>query len=176
MRSSSRSRWLVVALALVGCGSWRPPARVDPQYAGAIRSRDVANGRHTYRTLCAACHLGRVNPEGYHWTAAHMRHQIREGNALMPPLRPDRLSDERVEAVLAYLSTTGAIDGALPPHPDEWTSDTAWEEEATRPSARVAEPEESAPRVIEPSDETAASVVFELDAPLRSEARALGEP
>lgn len=71
-----------------------------------------------YTTLCAACHAGRVNPAGYHWTVAQMRHQIREGNALMPALRGERLSDERVEAVLAYLSTVGAIDGTLPPAPD----------------------------------------------------------
>lgn len=146
---------------LAGCASWRPPERVEPQYAGSIRSRDVERGRHVFVTLCAACHRGRVNPAGFHWTPAHMRHQIREGNNLMPPLRAARLPDDQVEAVLAYLSTIDAIDGPLPPDPDELPEDAAW----------------GAPVLVTPAaeDEPAAPAI-ELDAPLVTPSEALGEP
>ena len=109
---------MLVTLALIGCASRQPPRRVAAEHVGPIRSRDAATGEHIFTTLCAACHGGRVNPRGYHWTPEHMRHQIREGNALMPPIPTHRLSDAQVEAVLAYLSTVGAVDGRLPPDPD----------------------------------------------------------
>lgn len=79
-------------------------------------------------SLCVACHRGRVNPAGYHWSPGQMRHQIREGNRMMPPISSHRLTDDDVEAVLAYLSTVGAIDGALPAGPDDWLGD-AWFEQ-----------------------------------------------
>jgi mono/diheme cytochrome c family protein len=119
----------VVVSCVAGCGSARPPTQVDAQHLGPIGSRDVARGEHIFRTLCAACHRGRVNPAGYHWSAPQMRHQIREGNALMPALPAHRLSDDRVEAVLAYLSTIGAIDGELPPDPDAPVDEIAEDEE-----------------------------------------------
>lgn len=159
--------------ALAGCGG-RPPESVAAQYAGPIRSRDVAEGRHIFATLCAACHAGRVNPAGYHWTPAHMRHQIREGNALMPALRASRLADDQVEAVLAYLSTVDAIDGELPPHseewpdamPDEWPEEEdGWSDGVARAPGRP--PSESAVRsAATPTD----------DAAISDSARALGSP
>lgn len=113
MRYTNTS-WTLVALALIGCAGRQPPRRVAAEHVGPIRSRDVGGGEAIFTTLCTACHAGRVNPRGYHWTPGHMRHQIREGNALMPPIPEHRLSDAQVEAVIAYLSTVGAVDGLLP--------------------------------------------------------------
>ena len=157
MDSSTGLRFVLAsALALLGCAS-RPPVRVDAQYLGPIGSRDVAQGERTFRTLCAACHAGRVNPAGYHWSAPQMRHQIREGNALMPALPPHRLSDDRVEAVLAYLSTIGAIDGGLPLDDDEELENESGDEEPIE--VAEAEPpavEEPIPSAVEaPADEPA---------------------
>jgi cytochrome c5 len=166
---------VVVSVALAGCASWRPPARVDPRFAGPLRSRDVAQGEHIYATFCAACHRGRVNPAGYHWTPSHMRHQIREGNALMPALREARLSDDQVEAVLAYLQTVGAIDGVLPPHPDEWLEDDdGWAQDADRPFAPLHAPTVAA--AIERTDDDELGSVFDLDSPLPSSALVLDAP
>ncbi len=109
------------AAALVVLGSWgcarnhAPPQTVALHYEGPIRSRDVVEGGRIYITLCTACHRGRVNPRGYTWGPGQMRHQIREGNRLMPPLGDELLSDAQVEAVLAYLSVMGALEGELPP-------------------------------------------------------------
>ena len=168
---------VVSAVVLGGCAAWRPPVHVFEEYQGPIRSRDVGQGRETFVTLCAACHRGRVNPQGLHWTPAHMRHQIREGNALMPALREQRLSDARVEAVLAYLSTVGAIDGTLPPHPDEWAENDGWEDDAARGPTRLLDPPErsDAPLALAPAA-TEPDSAMALPFPAASRARALGRP
>lgn len=107
---------VVVALGVTGCArNLAPPREIDLVYEGPIQSRDIVEGGRIYTTLCTACHRGRVNPRGYSWSAGQMRHQIREGNRLMPPLSDELLSDAQVEAVLAYLSVMGALDGDLPP-------------------------------------------------------------
>lgn len=105
---------LVMAVAAAsGCGG-RIGAAGPGEYAGDISSRDVAGGYETYRLICAACHAGRVNPDGYGWEPWRMRLQIREGNHLMPPVRGHTVSDAELEAVIAYLSTTGAVVGEIP--------------------------------------------------------------
>lgn len=112
---------LVVAACAVGLACARnhaPPSAIASRHEGPIGSRDIVEGGRIYMTLCAACHRGRVNPRGYRWTPGQMRHQIREGNRLMPPLGQEVLRDEQVEAVLAYLQVMGALEGELPPDPD----------------------------------------------------------
>lgn len=114
-------RWVTAAVVVgsIGCArNHAPPRTIAVRYEGPIRSRDVVEGGRIYITLCTACHRGRVNPRGYTWSAGQMRHQIREGNRLMPPLNEELLSDSQVEAVLAYLSVMGALEGELPPAPD----------------------------------------------------------
>jgi hypothetical protein len=93
----------------------RPPTDPASGFAGPIRSRDIGEGGRVYIALCSACHRGRVNPMGYRWSPAQMRHQIRRGNEIMPPLPPELISDEQVEALLAYLAVSGALEGELPP-------------------------------------------------------------
>jgi mono/diheme cytochrome c family protein len=106
----------LAAIGAIGCArNLAPPREIDLEYEGPIRSRDIVEGGRIYTTLCTACHRGRVNPRGYSWSPGQMRHQIREGNRLMPPLSDELLSDTQVEAVLAYLSVMGALDGDLPP-------------------------------------------------------------
>lgn len=110
----------VALVAMVACTrSFVPPTHVEERYEGPIASRDTAEGGRIYLTLCTACHNGRVNPRGYHWSPGQMRRQIREGNLMMPPLDERFLSDAQVEAVLAYLLVMNAIDGELPPIPPE---------------------------------------------------------
>jgi hypothetical protein len=97
--------------------SVRPPRDVAPHLDGPIRSRDIVEGGRIFVELCTACHRGRVNPRGYHWSAGQMRTQIRQGNRLMPPLNREWLSDDQVEAVLAYLVIMGDLESELPPIP-----------------------------------------------------------
>ncbi|MCA9615146.1 MAG: cytochrome c [Myxococcales bacterium] len=108
---------MLASVGLVGgCNrNVAPPRTVLAQYEGPVRSRDVITGLNIYQNVCSVCHAGRVNPEGYHWSPGQMRQQIRRGNRLMPPLGHELLSDAQVEAVLAYLVGTSAVEGALPP-------------------------------------------------------------
>lgn len=67
-----------------------------------------------YQVVCGPCHgdhRERRGPllAGLGWSAPEIRHQIREGNALMPPIRPTRLSDDDIEALLAYFVTIGTV-------------------------------------------------------------------
>src|SRR5688500_6793248 len=107
---------LLIALALIGgcTSSFTPPRSVAPHHDGPILSRDISKGGQIFLSLCTACHRGRVNPRGYVWSPGQMRTQIREGNRLMPPPTRELLSDAQVEAVLAYLSVQGALQGELP--------------------------------------------------------------
>lgn len=124
----------LLLLAASGCTpGMRPPDDPGIDFAGPIRSRDVGEGGRVYIELCSACHRGRVNPRGYQWSPAQMRHQIRRGNEIMPPLPRELISDEQVEAVLAYLVVSGALEGELPPDEPATPrapSDRAFEDEA----------------------------------------------
>ena len=105
---------LVMAIGLTtSCGGNQAAAVAS--YAGPLRSRDIERGGQVFRTFCVPCHAGRVSPEGYRWSPAQMRRQIREGNRAMPAIRDEYLSDEDMESVLAFLTVIGAVDAPLPP-------------------------------------------------------------
>lgn len=107
----------LAAGALVGCGGGGGDAttagdRDSARYEGAIASDDVAHGQQVVADLCMSCHAnGAPALENLGWEPARMRHQIREGSGRMPALTVDRISDEDMEAALAYLVTIGAVVG-----------------------------------------------------------------
>ncbi len=87
-------------------------AEGEGPYAGLIRSTDVRRGRDRYFVVCGPCHEhDQLAPPLFDlgWSAAEVRHQIREGNALMPPIRPARLTDADIETLLSYLVTIGTV-------------------------------------------------------------------
>ena len=87
-------------------------AEGEGPYAGPIRSTDVRRGRDRYFVVCGPCHEhDQLAPPLFDlaWSAAEVRHQIREGNALMPPIRPARLTDADIETLLSYLVTIGTV-------------------------------------------------------------------
>lgn len=105
----------VLALAMAtACRHRGPPTDIPPRYAGPLRSRDIERGGHIYQTFCVPCHAGRVNPNGYRWSPAQMRNQIREGSQFMPAIRPEFISSEDLEAVLAFLTVIDAVEAPLP--------------------------------------------------------------
>lgn len=112
--------WIVAAL--VGCGGGGGSAAEgeggsasaggESSYAGPIRSQDIALGQQRYESRCGnACHDSGGGPPlaNIGWTAERTRRQIREGSGGMSPIPPSRLSDDDMEAVLAYLVTIGAV-------------------------------------------------------------------
>ncbi|MDW8245729.1 MAG: cytochrome c [Sandaracinaceae bacterium] len=81
-------------------------------YEGPIRSTDVELGARRYASRCGnACHESGGGPPlaNLRWSPERMRRQIREGSGGMPAIPPSRLSDEDMEALLAYLVTIGAV-------------------------------------------------------------------
>lgn len=113
---------LVLALAAVGCGGGggggeggggEGTAGGESAYAGPVRSTDVVLGQAKYESRCASCHDGGSAPPvaNIQWTVERMRRQIREGSGQMPPIPAHRLSDDEMEAVIAYLQTVGGVEG-----------------------------------------------------------------
>ncbi len=81
---------------------------VPAQYAGPIQSEDTAHGEQVFQQACAPCHDSGPDLHDVGLSAGRIRQQIREGGGNMPAINATRLSDEDVEAVLAYLVTINA--------------------------------------------------------------------
>jgi mono/diheme cytochrome c family protein len=97
-----------------GGGSGQTTSGGEDAYAGPIASTDVALGQQRYEARCASCHGGGTGPElqNIGWDPARLRRQIREGSGQMPAISEARLSNDEMEAVLAYLQTIGAVSDA----------------------------------------------------------------
>lgn len=113
---------LSLSLSLVACGGGGSgggassegggsSAGGESAYAGPIASSDVAHGQTRYTAVCGSCHHEGLPPESHGWSAERMRRQIREGDGEMPAIGTTRLPDADMEALLAYLVTTGAVAG-----------------------------------------------------------------
>jgi hypothetical protein len=111
-----------LSLGLVGCGGGGGGGGTsgggggtsggETSYAGPIASTDVALGQQKYDSRCGnACHNSGGGPPlaNIGWTAERTRRQIREGSSGMAPIGVSRLSNEDMEAVLAYMVTIGAV-------------------------------------------------------------------
>jgi mono/diheme cytochrome c family protein len=112
------SAFLIGSVALAGCGGGGGGGAHEPDltaYAGPITSADTARGEEVYNEVCSGCHSGGA-PEipGIGWEPARMRHQIRNGEGRMPAIDETRVSADDLEALLAYLTTNGAVTGELP--------------------------------------------------------------
>ncbi|MDH5671008.1 MAG: cytochrome c [Myxococcales bacterium] len=110
------------ALVLVGCGGGgaeEPEAGgaeggETSEYGGPIASTDVDHGKEVYGTHCDDCHPDGQEDVGPSLIAephspADLRKQVREGSGKMRPFSPNRLSDDDLEAMLAYLDSIGAV-------------------------------------------------------------------
>ena len=84
-------------------------------YEGAITSTDVAHGKELFATHCDDCHPGGEEDVGPSLiatphTPARIRQQIREGSGKMRPFPEKRVSNEDMEAILAYLASINAVN------------------------------------------------------------------
>lgn len=121
---------VVIAMVVTGCGgagaaatgegatSTTAPTAASPSGdgggGGEIASADVALGEARYDAMCSLCHPGGEADIGpairdIQWSPERVRTQIRDGSGRMRPIGPDRLSDEDMEAMLAYLVTLGTV-------------------------------------------------------------------
>lgn len=84
------------------------------QYEGPIASTDTARGEEVFLMFCDDCHPDGGADDGpslleHPTTAAMMRKQIREGSGKMRPFPVKRLSDDDLEAALAFMQQMGAV-------------------------------------------------------------------
>lgn len=105
----------VVPMAACGGGAAEGAGEgttVADQYQGPVQSDDIATGEQLFTDVCGTCHMGGDGPDLTAEThgVATIRQTVREGDGDMPPLRPDRLSDEDLEAVLAYMVSIQAAE------------------------------------------------------------------
>ena len=99
-----------MAALMSACGGSSASGGGD-QYVGPIASNDTARGQEVFTNVCMACHSGGPSLENIGWEAARVRHQVREGSGGMSPLSTTRVSDDDLEAVLAYMVTIGGVVG-----------------------------------------------------------------
>lgn len=103
---------------ICGCsgsgGSGGTTAYTIEQFQYPLQSTDVQTGEAVYAEYCEGCHPGgesgdgpRIIDEGY--PPAKMRWQIRTGAKDMPAFGPDKIPDDKLEALLAYAETFGAV-------------------------------------------------------------------
>lgn len=112
------SAFLIGSMALAGCGGGGGGGAAEPdltRFEGPIGSADTARGEQVYNDVCSGCHSGGA-PElpGIGWEPARMRAQIRMGEGRMPAIDETRVSADDLEALLAFLTTNGAVTGELP--------------------------------------------------------------
>lgn len=122
--------WLVVWLVIFGAGcsgGAEEPSGGEGEtgggeeagggssdYEGPIASTEVDRGKELFTSHCDDCHPGGeedVGPsliEEAH-TPAQTRKQIREGSGKMRPFSEARLSNDDLEALLAYLASINAV-------------------------------------------------------------------
>lgn len=109
---------LAVAGALASCSS--VGAGTVVRYGGDVSSHDTERGRGRYDVVCAPCHEDHNDRRAplfanIRLNAQAIRHQVREGDALMPAIPMRRLSAPDLEALLAFLQSTGTC---VPDDPD----------------------------------------------------------
>lgn len=101
-------------------------------YEGPIASTDAESGAEVYAEFCEGCHPGGQEGDGpaitgLKWSPAKMRQQIREGDDDMPAFGLNKISDEDLEALLAYSVTLEATEPNPAPAPAEPTEETTKE-------------------------------------------------
>lgn len=85
------------------------------QYEGPVASTDVERGREQFESFCGDCHPDGGEDVGPSLIAephspARTRQQVRQGSGKMRPMSAARLSDEDLEAILAYMGTINAVN------------------------------------------------------------------
>lgn len=122
MRIAVASILLCLSVSACGGGSEEPAgeessggeAEGGSAYEGPITSTDVTLGKEVFDTHCEDCHPGGEEDVGPSLiadphTPARLRQQIREGSGKMRPFPEKRISNEDLEALLAYLQTINAV-------------------------------------------------------------------
>ena len=121
MRGLMRGTVFCVAALMAACGgSAAGPEGEETsggdlsEYEGPVASTDVERGKEQFESFCGDCHPDGEEDVGPSLIAephspARIRKQIREGSGKMRPTSTARLSDDDMEAILAYMGTINAV-------------------------------------------------------------------
>ncbi|MGD8858880.1 MAG: cytochrome c [Myxococcales bacterium] len=114
----------IALMASVGCGSSGEAEEASgeatgggelTEYEGPIASTDVEAGKEAFDTFCGDCHPDGEEDVGPSLVAdphspARLRQQVREGSGRMRPFSTNRLGDDQLEQILAYMASIGAVE------------------------------------------------------------------
>lgn len=121
------NKWFaaLAMLALIGCGSSgsgeaesggseETGGDETSEYEGPIASTDTDKGSEVFAQFCDDCHPDGEEDVGPSLVdnplpPAALRKQVREGSGKMRPFSTGRISDDDLEALLAYLATINAV-------------------------------------------------------------------
>ncbi|MDH4281950.1 MAG: cytochrome c [Myxococcales bacterium] len=98
-----------------GCsGSSGTTAYSVQDFEFPLESTDVATGSEVFAEFCEGCHPGGEKGDGpkiagLELSPARTRWQVRAGGKDMPAFGPDKISDAKLEALLAYTTTFGVV-------------------------------------------------------------------
>ena len=125
MASKALMVWVAGALLMAfGCGGGSETSGggdetsggegASASYEGPITSTDAEHGKQLFSTFCDDCHPGGEEDVGPSLiaephTPARIRQQVREGSGKMRPFSEKRVSNEDLEALLAYLASINAV-------------------------------------------------------------------
>jgi mono/diheme cytochrome c family protein len=107
---------MAVAYGCSGSGSsGGTTAYTVEQFEFPLTSTDVEGGKEVYAVFCEGCHPGAGGKgdgpliAGERYSPAKMRWQVRAGADDMPAFGPDKISDQKLESLLAYCATFNAV-------------------------------------------------------------------
>ena len=108
---------IAVAYGCSGSGgsSGGTTAYTVEQFEFPLTSNDVEGGKEVYAVFCEGCHPGAGGKgdgpliAGERYSPAKMRWQVRAGADDMPAFGPDKISDAKLESLLAYCETFDAV-------------------------------------------------------------------
>jgi mono/diheme cytochrome c family protein len=98
-----------VLLIVAACGEPAPPPAPPPAAPPPVaKDGDVAAGQAVFQQHCEACHPGGgagVGPalRGQNLSAGHISTQVRQGAGAMPAFPPERISDQQLNDLVAYV-------------------------------------------------------------------------
>lgn len=121
-----QNRRVTLALGLglfaVGCGGGASEPEAEGSsgdeagsgYEGPVASTDVDHGKEVFASFCDDCHPDGGEDVGPSLiaephAASRIRQQIREGSGKMRPFSEKRLSNDDMEALLAWLASVNAV-------------------------------------------------------------------
>lgn len=119
---------LGMGAVLASCSKGGPPT--TPEQAAADRAKsledydfpigstDIDQGSVVFEEFCEGCHPGGEEGDGpkivgLATSASQMRFKVRNGGDDMPAFDSSKISDDALEALVAYTVTLGSVDPSL---------------------------------------------------------------